>query len=45
MNLENILTAIFFLVAGLSLCAAGLPRWANIVGGCCGIILAILILV
>jgi hypothetical protein len=44
-NLQTLLTAIFFIVTGLSLCQAGLPRWANIVGGVCGIIVAILLLI
>ena len=40
--LINWITAIFFIVVGLGMCGAGLPRWAVVVGGVCGIIAGIL---
>jgi hypothetical protein len=41
MNIQNIFMAIFILVAGLNMVGAGLPRWATVIGGVCGIIVAL----
>jgi len=42
--MEKWLLIIFYIITGLSLCGAGLPRWVNIIGGVCGIIVAILMI-
>jgi len=43
--METLVTAIFFIIAGLGMCGAGLPRWATIVGGVCGIIAGVILLI
>ena len=44
-TLEHWLLPIYLIIAGLSMCGAALPRWLIIVGGICGIIAGVILLV
>lgn len=43
--LSNWFLPIFLVLAGLQMCGVALPRWLAIVGGVCGIIAGILLLI
>lgn len=42
---RNLILALFLILAGLSMCGVPLPRWVAIVGGVCGIIAGVLLLI
>lgn len=43
--MEGLLLPIYLIIAGLALCGVGMPRWVLIIGGVCGVIAGILMLV
>ena len=43
--MERFLLPLFLVIQGLAMCGVGLPRWIMIVGGICGIIAGIMMLV
>ena len=42
---RTLLLALFLIISGLGMCGAGLPRWVTLLGGICGIIAGVLLLV
>lgn len=42
---RNLILAVFLIISGLIMCGVSLPRWVTLVGGVCGIIAGVLILV
>lgn len=44
-TLEYWLLPIYLIISGLSMCGASLPTWVKVVGGVCGIIAGVLLLV
>lgn len=42
---RNLITAVFFVIAGLVLCGVTLPRWVMLLGGICGIVAGVLLVV
>jgi hypothetical protein len=42
---RNLILALFLIISGLAMCGVGLPRWLLLLGGICGIVAGVLLLV
>jgi hypothetical protein len=44
-TIANLVLPVFLVLAGLQMCGVVLPRWLAIIGGVCGIIAGVLLLI
>jgi hypothetical protein len=44
-HMEQWLLPIFLIISGLSMCGVSFPQWVSVIGGICGILAGVLMLV
>ncbi len=43
--MQNIFEAIFLIIAGLGMCGVSMPDWLRIIGGICGVVAGVMLVV